>query len=947
MRELAVSQRPQGQAPDTEMELKIGITGMTCASCALRIEKGVKGLEGVEAAAVNFGTEKAVVRLDLRRADLDSVLAKIQDVGYRAVTDSVRFELEEMPENASSVVDRLAGVPGVVKARYEGATNTLWVTYVPDTVAAPELRRFLRQWGVGTRELGAQRDATQAAREAEIAAWARRFWAGAIVSLPLGVWLVGSVLGVQGGAFAALSNGWLQLALATVVQAYVGGFYYVDSYHNLKNRNANMSVLVALGTSAAYAYSVGAVVTGARVGTYFDTSAIVLTLVSLGKLVEARAKGATSSAIRQLVGLAPRVAHVVDENGEHDAPIEDIEPGMELVVRPGETVPTDGVVLSGRSSVDESMLTGEALPVSKGAGDSVVGATLNQSGMLRMKATRVGRDTVLSQIVAIVEEAQAQKAPVEHLVDRISAIFVPIVIAVAAVVFVAWLLITGNAGAALIPAVAVLVVACPCALGLATPTAIVAGTGVGARRGILIRGGEYLEAAGRVDTVVLDKTGTVTRGRPTLTDIAAVEGMSEEELLDVAAAVEAYSEHPLGRAVVTAARERKRSVPAAEDFEAIAGKAVRARVGEREVRVGRLSALVEAGADPGTLREVGEAFERAGKTPLYVAVDSRPAGVLAVADTVKETAPEAIEALTKAGYAVYLLTGDSRRVAEAVAAEVGIAPDRVIAEVLPADKAAVVADLRAKGRVVAMTGDGINDAPALATADLGVAIGTGTDVAIAAAGITLMSGDLRGLVAALRLSKVTLGKIRQNLFWAFVYNVVLIPVAGLNLLLPVLSGAAMAFSSVFVTTNSALLNRYNPMRGLTRTEERWAEEEARTETSRLEEPTPEPGDTASQEEIDPVCGMLVAPGSEAGSSTYEGKTYLFCNPVCKEEFDADPERYLTAVDPVCQMTVIIGEEADRLEYEGRTYFFCNTACREDFEAHPEAYLTGATGPTME
>ncbi|MCL6595698.1 MAG: heavy metal translocating P-type ATPase [Firmicutes bacterium] len=933
------------------LEVQIGIAGMTCASCALRIERGVRGMEGVEAASVNFGTEKAVVRLDPGRADLEGILGKIQDIGYRAVTDATRLELEEPPADAGSLLGRVGAIAGVVRVRYDGTANALAVTYLPDSVSAADLRRTLRSWGIATRELAPQHDAGQRAREAEIAKWARRFWLGAIFSLPLAAWLVVTLVGARGTLVQVLSDRWLQLALATIVQGYVGWSYYVDSYHNLKNRNANMSVLVALGTSAAYVYSAAAVLLGTGAATYFDSSAIVLTLVSLGKFVEARAKGATSSAIRQLMGLSPRLAHAVTAAGERDVPIEDVEVGMELVVRPGESIPTDGVILAGQSSVDESMLTGEPLPVTKRPGDGVVGATLNQTGTLRMRATKVGRDTVLAQIVSIVEAAQAEKAPVEHLVDRISSIFVPIVIAVAAVVFVAWLAITGQVGTALVPAVAVLVVACPCALGLATPTALVAGTGVGARRGILIRGGEHLERAARVDTVVLDKTGTVTRGRPAVTDVLAVAGATEDELLALAAAVETFSEHPLGRAVVAAARERRLELPRVEAFEAVPGRGVRGRTPNGEVLVGRLSFLAQAGVDGAALEAAGRALEEAGKTPLYVAVDGRAAGVIAVADTVKDTAQEAIDALTAAGYAVYLLTGDSRRVAEAVADQVGISRERVIAEVLPADKATVVARLRQEGHVVAMTGDGINDAPALATADVGVAIGTGTDVAIAASGITLMSGDLRGLPAALRLSKATLGKIRQNLFWAFIYNVVLIPVAGLNLLMPVLSGAAMAFSSVFVTTNSALLNRYNPMRGLTRTEERWAEEEARSEVAQDggggQRPEGEDaGEPKSYESVDPVCGMRVTAGSEAGSSTYDGVRYLFCNLACKEEFDADPARYVTAVDPVCGMTVTIGQEADRLDYQGHTYFFCNTACREDFEAHPEQYLTNAAGRTM-
>jgi Cu+-exporting ATPase len=941
--------RSEGEAP---VEVRIGIAGMTCASCALRIEKGVRGAEGVAEANVNFGTERAVVRLDPARADLEGILDRIQDIGYRAVTDAVRLELEAAPDDPEGLAARLASVPGVVRARYDATGPALLATYLPDTVTASDLRRTLRAWGVATRELAPRRDAAQEAREAEIRAWAGRFWAGAALSLPLAVALAAALAGVRAGWAHVLADGWLQLALATAVQAYVGRPYYVDAYHNLRSRNANMSVLVALGTTAAYAYSAAAVILGTGAATYFDSSAVVLTLVSLGKFVEARAKGATSSAIRRLTELSPRTAHAVVDGAERDVPVDEVEAGMELVVRPGERVPADGVVLAGRSAVDESMLTGEAIPVVKGPGDAVVGATVNGTGMLRMRATRVGRETVLAQIVAVVEAAQAAKAPVEHLVDRVSAVFVPVVIAVAAAAFAAWLALTGQVGVALVPAVAVLVVACPCALGLATPTALVAGTGAGARRGILIRSGEHLERAARVDVVVLDKTGTVTRGRPSVTDVAAVDGGREDELLALAAAAEAASEHPLGRALVQAARDRHLSPPGVEAFEAVPGQGVRARAGGSEVRVGRLDFLAREGVDTAPLAAVGRPLEAAGKTPLYVARDGRPAGVVAVADRVKETAPEAVEALRRDGYEVYLLTGDSRSVAEAVAAEVGIGRDRVLAEVLPADKAAVVERLRREGHRVAMVGDGINDAPALAAADVGVAVGTGTDVAIAAAGITLMAGDLRGVAAALRLSRATMGKIRQNLFWAFAYNAVLVPVAALHLLAPVLSGAAMALSSVFVTGNSALLARLDPMRGLTRTEERWAEgqgeatgegagEEAGKAAESFAASAPAPGEASGRDALDPVCGMLVTPGTEAAASTYGGVRYLFCNEACKEAFDADPERYRVAVDPVCGMEVVIGQEADRLTRDGRTYVFCHPACREAFEAEPERYAAQA------
>jgi Cu+-exporting ATPase len=924
-------------------KIQVGISGMTCASCALRIEKGVSRLAGVQAVHVNFGTEKATVTFDPDTVDPGLIVEKIQDIGYKAITDTIRLKAADPLDDAtaSGLTSRVRRLPGVIGARYEASSHSWVVTYLPETVAPGDIRRRLKEWGYPTEDLSTQRDAVQEARQREIHRWLIRFLVGAVFSLPLAIWLLSSIAG-----HPVLANPWLQWGLATVVQAYVGGFYYVDSYHNLKNRNANMSVLVALGTTAAYVLSAGLVLTGSRQETYFDDSAIVLTLITLGKYIEARAKGATSAAIRQLMGLQPRDAHAVVDGVERDIPLDAVEPGMELVIRPGERVPTDGVVISGRSQVDESMLTGEPLPLTKQPGDAVVGGTLNQAGMLRIKATRVGRETALAQIIAVVEAAQAQKAPIEGLADRVSAVFVPIVIGVAVVTFGLWWLLTGQILHGLLAAVAVLVVACPCALGLATPTAITAGVGVGAKRGLLIRGGEYLETAARIDTVVVDKTGTVTRGKPAVTDVLVHPhpNVSDADgLLAWAAAVEAASEHPLGRAVVAAARDRGLTLPDAVDFQAYPGRGVTAQVAGHRVTVGSGRALEEMGVSVSVLADEAARLERDGKTPLYVAVDDQAAGLVAVADPIKDTSAEALAALAEDGIEVYLLTGDTRQVAEAVARQLGLAPERVRAEVLPTQKAEAVKALRRQGRRVAMVGDGINDAPALATADLGIAIGTGTDVAIAAAGITLMSGDLRGVPAALRLSKQTLTKIRQNLFWAFFYNVILIPVAAVGWLAPVLSGGAMAISSILVTGNSALLNRFNPFAGLTRTEEKWAAELAAAAAE---------GSVAA---VDPVCGMTVTVGQEAGRWTHDGVTYYFCAKSCLEEFRENPERFVqgertpmagaaAAVDPVCGMTVTVGQEAGQALYRGKTYYFCNAQCLRDFEADPARYAEVERAP---
>ncbi len=937
--------------PDTaaETSVQIGIVGMTCASCALRIEKGLSRLEGVDGVRVNFGTEKATVRFDAKAVDPSRIVAKIQDVGYKAITSTMRLRAVEpwSEAKAAEAQSIIAAMPGIVTVRFEATSDLLVAQYLPDTVGSADVRRALKDHGLTTEDVGQEKDALHEARAHEIRGWLRRFMVGAVVSLPLAIGLVSRIAG-----HPILMNPWLQWGLATIVQAYVGGFYYVDSFHNLKNRNANMSVLVALGTSAAYVLSAGLTLAGSRHVLYFDDAALVLTLVSLGKYIEARAKGASSSAMKELMGLSPKEAHVVVDGVETSMAVDDIEPGMELVVRPGEKIPIDAVVTGGRSRVDESMLTGEPVPVSKAVGDEVVGATLNQTGMLRIKALKVGRDTALAQIVASVESAQAQKAPVEGLADRIAGIFVPVVLVIAVVTFAVWALVTGNVIHAILPAVTVLVVACPCALGLATPTAVTAGVGVGARRGILIRGGEYLEAAAGINAVVFDKTGTITRGRPSVSEVRAVGGGEGDgsRVLQWAAAVERFSEHPFGQALVEAARDRGLPVPEASDFDATVGRGVSGLVDGHRIQVGNVRALADDGVVSEALEETARAWEADGQSVVYVAVDGQVVGAAAISDAIKDTAAEAVRALQHDGLAVYLLTGDNRRVAEAVARRVGIPDGHVRAEVLPEAKGAAVAALRAGGLRVAMVGDGINDAPALATADLGIAIGTGTDVAMAAAGITLMSGDVRGVAGGLRLARKTLGKIRQNLFWAFIYNVILIPVAAVGWLAPVFSGAAMAMSSILVTSNSALLNRVNPYAGLTETEARWAA----TDGVDADGADADASATAS----DPVCGMTVRVGDAAGRFTYQGETYYFCAKSCLEEFREDPERFLkgeriemaeaeagTAVDPVCGMTVKIGQEAARHTHEGITYYFCARSCHEEFQADPERFLKRSGGDT--
>ena len=797
--------------------VSLNVLGMTCAACSARVEKGLRKLPGVQDANVNLAMERASVAYDPAQVKPEEMVAKIRDLGYDVAIERVQLSLVGMTcANCAARIERgLNKLPGV-QATVNFGAETAHVAYIAGVVTPDDLVRKVKDLGYDAflpQEAGA--GAEQAAREAEIGRKRFLFGLSAALSLPLLASMIGHIVPTDNALIHWLGNGWVQLALATPVQFYAGWQFYVDSYHNLKNRTANMSVLVALGTSAAYVYSLIAVLfPGLGIdGLYFETSAILITLILLGKLLEAQAKGRTSAAIRKLLGLQPKTARVVRNGAEVDVPIAEVQVGDVIVVRPGEKIPVDGVVLEGRSTVDESMLTGESMPVEKGPGDQVVGATINRHGTFRFQATRVGRDTALAQIIRVVEEAQGSKAPIQRLADVVSAYFVPAVIGVALVTFAGWYVATGDLTRALLNMTAVLVIACPCALGLATPTAIMVGTGRGAEHGILFKGGEHLERTHELDAVVLDKTGTITKGEPALTDVLPAEGVDADELLRIAAAAERGSEHPIAQAIGTGASARGLSVADAADFEAVPGHGIRAVVQGRTVLVGNRKWMRDNGLDPAPLEGELERLEEEGKTAMLTAIDGRLAGVVAVADTVKETSAEAVAMLKAMGLRVIMITGDNRRTARAIARAVGIAEEDVLAEVLPEEKASAVKRLQEQGLRVAMVGDGINDAPALATADVGIAVGTGADVAIEAADVTLMRGDLRGIVAAIRLSRATMGKIRQNLFWALVYNTIGIPFAAFGLLSPIIAGAAMAFSSVSVVTNSTLLMRYNPQAG--------------------------------------------------------------------------------------------------------------------------------------
>jgi Cu+-exporting ATPase len=805
-------------------KVNLPVTGMTCANCSLTVERNLKRLDGVQGATVNLATEKASVTYDPSLVREGDFLALIRDIGYDVPTARAELPITGMTcTNCALTIERtLKRLDGVVDATANFATERATVEYLPGVVSLAAIQQAIRDVGYDVVAAGEGEDAEdleRAAREAEVRDQTRKFWIGVAFTLPLFLLSMGRDFGLLGEWAHAPWVNWLFLGLATPVQFYVGWDYYVGGFKSLRAGSANMDVLVAMGSSVAYFYSLAVLLVPSLGGhVYFETSAMIITLIKLGKVLEARAKGRTSEAIKKLMGLRPKTARVVRDGAEADVPIESVVLGDVVVVRPGERLPVDGVVIEGHSAVDESMLTGESLPVDKRPGSEVVGGTINKQGLLKFEATRVGAQTALAQIIRLVEEAQGSKAPIQRLADRVSGVFVPVVIVLALLTFLGWLLIGGvGFTQSMIFMVAVLVIACPCALGLATPTAIMVGTGKGAEHGILFKNSEALERAHELATVVLDKTGTITQGEPSVTDVITVRseaeaaGNTQKSMLRLAASAERGSEHPLGEAIVRAAQEEALSLAEPSRFEATAGQGIEAMVDGHRVLVGSKRFLESHALALDGLDSTLELLESDAKTAMLVAVDGEAVGVVAVADTVKEGSAEAIRQMQALGLEVVMITGDNQRTAEAIGRQVGVS--RVVADVLPGDKATQVRGLQ-EAATVGMVGDGINDAPALAQADVGIAIGTGTDVAMAAADVTLMSGDLRGVPRAIALSRATMRTIKQNLFWAFFYNVILIPLAagafypGFGIKLhPVLAAGAMAFSSIFVVSNSLRLRR--------------------------------------------------------------------------------------------------------------------------------------------
>ena len=816
-------------------KVELPITGMSCASCVARIEKGLSKMSGIVDAKVNFATEKATITFDPSRVHLGEFVATIHDLGYEAGMEKITLPIRGMScaSCVKKVENALNGLEGVVRASVNFATERATVQYLPGAVSVEDFRRAVKEAGYEILEVeGAKKedivDREKAAREAGYRKLKGKFIAGLILVIPVFLLAYWRMLDLS--SLYNLNrevNFYLQLLFQTPIQFWVGWQFYSGAWKTVKHRSADMNTLIAVGTSAAYFYSVLATflpglfeVQGLAAEVYFDTAGAIIVLILLGRLLEARAKGQTSEAIKRLIGLQAKTARVLREGQELDIPVEEVAVGDVVVVRPGEKIPVDGIVKEGRSSLDESMVTGESIPVEKNPGDGVIGATINKMGSFKLEATKVGKDTMLAQIIKMVEEAQGSKPPIARLVDVIAAYFVPVVIGIAILTFIIWYAWGPDPALTygLLNFVAVLIIACPCALGLATPTSIMVGTGKGAENGVLIRGGEALETAHKLTAVVMDKTGTLTKGQPSITDIVPFNGQREEEILRYAASAEKGSEHPLGEAIVNRAKEKNLSLIEAKDFRAIAGHGIEATIDGVLVLMGNAKLMDERGISLQGFEEKAEELSQQGKTPMFVALNQNLAGIIAVADTLKENSQEAVKALQKMGIEVVMITGDNRRTAEAIGGQIGI--DRVLAEVLPEGKANEVKKLQAEGKKVAMVGDGINDAPALAQADVGIAIGTGTDVAMESADITLISGDLRGVVTAIALSRATLRNIKQNLFWAFAYNSILIPVAAgvlfpfFGILLnPIYAAAAMGLSSVTVVSNALRLRRFRPPMG--------------------------------------------------------------------------------------------------------------------------------------
>ncbi len=808
--------------------IDLPIRGMSCASCAARIEKGLNSVLGVNQATVNFALEHATILFRPNQTDISHLIKEIRSLGYDVRSENVILPIQGM--SCASCVHKvekaIQSLKGVIQVSVNLATERASIEYLPNIVSPNEFKSAIRNAGYQVLEVKEEDvvEKERIAREAELNQLKLKFIIGALLLTPILLLMYGAGLLESKFGVRREINFLVQFLLATPVQFWAGWQFYVGFWKAARHKTSDMNTLIAVGTSAAYFYSLIVtflphliMVKGLMLDVYFDTSAAIIVLILLGRFLEAKAKGRTSEAIKKLIGLQPKRARVLRNGTEIEIPVSEVLPGDLVIVRPGEKIPVDGVVKEGYSSVDESMVTGESFPVEKRPGDGVIGATINKAGTFKFEATRVGKDTVLAQIIRLVQEAQGSKPPIARMVDVVASYFVPTVIGIAIVTFIIWFLFgpPPSFTYAFLNFIAVLIIACPCALGLATPTSIMVGTGKGAEHGILIRGAEALETAHQLNTIVLDKTGTLTKGEPSVTEVIESEGFTKEEVLFLAASAEKGSEHPLGEAILKKAKEEKLDLIDPFNFQAIPGYGIEARIDQREVLLGNLSLMEGRGVNLNGLLQKAEELSSQGKTPMFLAVNGKAAGLIGVADTLKENSKEAVKALHQLGLEVVMITGDNERTAKAIAHQIGI--NRIQAEVLPEKKAEEIKRLQGEGKKVGMVGDGINDAPALAQADVGIAIGTGTDVAIESSDITLIGGDLRGVVTAIALSKATIRNIKQNLFWAFAYNSLLIPVAAgvlypfFGILLnPILAAGAMAFSSVTVVSNALRLRRFKP-----------------------------------------------------------------------------------------------------------------------------------------
>lgn len=786
-------------------KVTVGVTGMTCAACSNRIEKVLNRMDGVDA-QVNLSTEKASISFDGEKHNLNDVTNKIENLGYGILTENIDLDVYGMTCAACSnrIEKVLNRQEGIVNASVNLTTEQAQVEYNPETIDVKSMINKIQNLGYDA-QLKKDFDEKTSHKRKEITNMKRKLIISAVLSLPLFLTMLVHLFNIN--IPHILMNPWFQLALATPVQFIIGWQFYIGAYKNLRNKSANMDVLVALGTSAAYFYSLyesfKTIVTPAySPHLYFETSAVLITLILFGKYLEKRAKSQTTNALSSLLNLQAKEARVMRNGEEIMISIDDVVVGDILNVKPGEKIPVDGIIEKGKAAIDESMITGESIPVEKSVNANVIGSTINKNGNIYIKTTKVGSDTALASIVKIVEEAQGSKAPIQRLADIISGYFVPIVVGIAFITFILWITVVdpGQFERALVAAIAVLVIACPCALGLATPTSIMVGTGKAAEHGILFKGGEHLERTHQLNTIVLDKTGTITKGKPEVTDFTG-----DNQTLQLLASAEKGSEHPLAEAIVAYATEQEIELLQVDDFGAIPGKGIQANIEQDNILVGNRNLMTTNGIEIQTFEQQLSEIELAGKTAMLIAVNDEFKGIIAVADTIKENAPEAIQLLKEEGLEIVMLTGDNERTAQAIAKQMGI--DHVIAEVLPEEKANTIKELQQNNKKVAMVGDGINDAPALAVADIGIAIGTGTEVAIEAADVTILGGELLLLPKAIKISHATIKNIKQNLFWAFGYNTAGIPIAALGLLAPWIAGAAMALSSVSVVTNALRLKR--------------------------------------------------------------------------------------------------------------------------------------------